>query len=407
MNTLTYNVSYQEELIGSMLLNNDLVKELYLQPKHFIEYRYITIVSKMLNMYAESKIVDAAALVKEFDGDLLTQNIIIDSMENVTVTSNFYFYQEKLEQQYKVTLMEETLQKYKEKQYDYPALMENLKKIESEFIKNSESTATMLDPNDTFDLVTTEANLLEFSKFNFLGDKLRLLKNTINVIAARTSQGKSAFALNLMNDLSKKYKCLYFNMEMTEKEIYQRLVSINCGIPINSFYSFKENTKISDGIWHGIEEIHHRKIKIYQGSKNIKSLRTILMKESRQEHCVAFIDYIGYVNSSKTYQNDRERIGEVVRELQTMSKELNITIFLIAQINREGNEKPSLVNLKDSGELEQTAHCVMMIHNPEKDINVQSPIVEILIPKNRNGKLGKILMQFDKPTQTFKFTNNE
>ena len=81
-----------------MLLNNDLVKELYLQPKHFIENRYITIVSKMLNMYAQNKVVDPGALVNEFQGDELTQNIILDSMENVTVVSNFYFYQEKLEQ---------------------------------------------------------------------------------------------------------------------------------------------------------------------------------------------------------------------------------------------------------------------------------------------------------------------
>ena len=134
MNTQSYNISYQEELIGSMLLNNDLVKELYLQPKHFIENRYITIVSKMLNMYAQNKVVDPGALVNEFQGDELTQNIILDSMENVTVVSNFYFYQEKLEQQYKVVLMEENLQKYKERNIDYPTLMENLKKIESEFI---------------------------------------------------------------------------------------------------------------------------------------------------------------------------------------------------------------------------------------------------------------------------------
>ena len=201
MNTQSYNISYQEELIGSMLLNNDLVKELYLQPKHFIENRYITIVSKMLNMYAQNKVVDPGALVNEFQGDELTQNIILDSMENVTVVSNFYFYQEKLEQQYKVVLMEENLQKYKERNIDYPTLMENLKKIESEFIKNDDSNATMLSPNETFELVTTEANLLEFQTFHFMEEKLRLLKNTINVIAARTSQGKSAFALNLMNDL--------------------------------------------------------------------------------------------------------------------------------------------------------------------------------------------------------------
>ena len=144
------------------------------------------------------------------------------------------------------------------------------------------------------------------------------------------------------------------------------------------------------------------KEEIYNGSKNVKALRTILTKESKKEHCIAFIDYIGYVYSSNSSQGDRERIGEVVREIQNMTKDLNITVFIVAQINRNGDEEPGLVNLKDSGELEQTAHCVMIIHNPDKDNpNNQTPEVKVLVPKNRGGRLGSLKMIFDKPTQRF------
>jgi replicative DNA helicase len=108
------------------------------------------------------------------------------------------------------------------------------------------------------------------------------------------------------------------------------------------------------------------------------------------------------VYSTNNSQNDRERIGEVVREIKNMTADLDITVFLVAQINRSGDEEPSLVNLKDSGELEQTAHCVMIIHNPEKNNqNNQTPEIKLLVPKNRSGRLGSLKMIFDKPTQRF------
>ena len=113
-----------------------------------------------------------------------------------------------------------------------------------------------------------------------------------------------------------------------------------------------------------------------------------------------FVDYIGYVYT-KENQNDRERIGEAMRELQMLSKDYNVTIFVLAQINREGNEEPGLIYLKDSGELEQTAHAVLILHNPDKNLDNSMPELKILIPKNRNGQLGYLKMIYNKKTQKF------
>ena len=277
-------------------------------------------------------------------------------------------------------------------------MIDTIKKINEECSKPV-GTSTMLSPKEIVELITTERNELEFKNFKNIQKKIKLLTNTVNVIAARTSVGKSAFALNLMNDLSNKYKCLYFNMEMTQKEIYQRLVSMNSDVEINKFVNMTDNEP--DRMWKAIENITKKKMKIYQGSKNLKALRTILTKESREEHCIAFIDYVGYVYTGKYAQNDRERIGEVVREIQNMSKDLNITVFLIAQINRSGDDEPSLIHLKDSGELEQTGHCVMILHNEDDDINNQTPEIKLKVLKNRSGRLGFIKLLFNKNTQKF------
>lgn len=397
----------EEKIIGCLLINDNLIRELYLQPKHFFDQNCKIALNKILEVYSKRGNVDIVMIVEEFDGDEYMQTFCMACMDGVVSPTSFSFFQERQEEIYKTSKIKDAIQDYDEKKFDYDELIEEIKKINDDCTSPTNSTATMLSGEEIFDLITTERSLLEFKRFKFLQNGLGLLQNTVNVIAARTSQGKSAFALNLMNDLSQTYKCLYFNMEMTEKEIYQRLVSINSQVPINDFPKYENSRDISSRMFRGIEEIHKRNIKIYQGGKNVKGLRTILSKESRKEHCIAFIDYVGYVSSNKFNQNDRERIGEVVREIQLMSKELNITVFLIAQINREGNDAPSLVNLKDSGELEQTAHCVMMIHNPNKDdISNQEPIIELHIPKNRSGQLFKLQLCFKKPTQTFLALSN-
>ena len=140
------------------------------------------------------------------------------------------------------------------------------------------------------------------------------------------------------------------------------------------------------------------------GSKSIRGIKSIISRESKNEHLVLFIDYIGYVHTGKK-QNDRERIGEAVREIQLMTKDYDVTVFMLAQINREGNDEPTLTHLKDSGEIEQSAETVLILHNPNKDLNEENPIYDILIPKNRNGKQGKMEMKFNKPCQKFEEIN--
>lgn len=59
------------------------------------------------------------------------------------------------------------------------------------------------------------------------------------IIAARTGIGKSGFCLNLLEDISDRYNCIYFNMEISEKQLYQRLVSINSRIPMTELDNIK------------------------------------------------------------------------------------------------------------------------------------------------------------------------
>ena len=79
-------------------------------------------------------------------------------------------------------------------------------------------------------------------------------------------------------------------------------------------------------------------------------LKSKIIKEQRDEHLIVFIDYVGYI-TTKAGQSDKDRIGEVTRELNNITKDYNCTIFLIAQINRNGSDVPTMQDLKDRGYL--------------------------------------------------------
>ena len=239
---------------------------------------------------------------------------------------------------------------------------------------------------------------IHFRKMAFYEEVVQPSKKTVNVIAARTGVGKSAYALNIMNDLAEQYKCLYFNLEMTEKEIYQRLMAIQSGVPIRNF------TYLKDKELEKFKIAAHRfdkklKIKIYSGSKSIEGVRKIIARESRNEHCLVFIDHIGYITNRKI-NNTRERVQQIMIDLNNISKDFDCTIFALSQLNRNADDSPKLIDLKDSGEVEQTAHSVVLLNDCTKNYSDPAPKYELICAKNR-GRTGKREVVFNKNNQQF------
>ena len=239
---------------------------------------------------------------------------------------------------------------------------------------------------------------LQFRTSTFYRDIVQPAKKTVNVIGARTGVGKSAFALNILNDLAERYMCLYFNLEMTEKEIYQRLMAMQSGVPINRFGKLTDKEKgfLSDAAYRFENKL---KFKLYNGSKSIEGIQRIVARETRKEHCIVFVDHIGYITNRKI-SNTRERIQNTMIELNTMTKDYDCTVFALSQLNRDTDDTPKLINLKDSGEVEQTAHSILLLHDITRDYNASMSEYELICAKNR-GQTGRRKVYFNKYNQKF------
>ena len=128
------------------------------------------------------------------------------------------------------------------------------------------------------------------------------------------------------------------------------------------------------------------------------------MNESKQGHTIVFIDHVGLIKSKKN-SSLYENLTEIVKELRQMSLDYDCTIFLVSQLNRTADNKqlPKISELKDSGELEQSATTVILMHDENQDKNISKDDVSItfLIGKNRNGSLGMMHYQYNKLSQRF------
>jgi replicative DNA helicase len=120
----------------------------------------------------------------------------------------------------------------------------------------------------------------------------------------------------------------------------------------------------------------------------------------------AVVDHIGLVET-RGYNSRNEELGAVTRELKKLTKRLGIPVVAVSQLNRDVERHkrlPMLADLRDSGNIEQDADVVLMLHAAESDELRQEVPVELGLLKNRGGKKGwlKERFLFDSAQQHFR-----
>lgn len=239
---------------------------------------------------------------------------------------------------------------------------------------------------------------------------LKMKEHDFMVISASgTGGGKTALALNLLSELSKHYQCVYFNMEMAEEDIYERLVSIQSGETMDTLerYKYITDKKIKNRIDEAMKEIGERKrIDIHTGAKSLEAIKATINRMDPEKHTIVFIDHIGMIRGfsrSSLY----EKTTEIAKTLRAMALNHNITMIALSQVSRQQNQQgntrnrenevPTLSRLKESGEIENSARQVIFIYFKTEDNYF------IRIAKNTRGQVDiDIPITFTKNTMTIK-----
>jgi len=120
---------------------------------------------------------------------------------------------------------------------------------------------------------------------------------------------------------------------------------------------------------------------------------------------IVFIDYLGLLKTMKQCKDRRLEIEDVTRHCKEISLELDIPVVALSQLNR-GNERdsrePRLMDLRESGSIEQDADNVLFLHVPkDTDQSQDSFDIKVIVAKQRNGPTGYIMLKYFR--NTFRF----
>ena len=127
------------------------------------------------------------------------------------------------------------------------------------------------------------------------------------------------------------------------------------------------------------------------------TVEQIKSKALQLKATVIMIDYLSLIqgNGNSTY----EKVSNISIALHTMAQRTKIAVIALSQLSREGKNAPDMTSLRESGQIEQDADCILLLHTVEPD-NPHSDR-ELIIAKNKEGQTGKIPLTFKGEYQKF------
>jgi len=416
MQNILQNVEAEQALLGCILVESDLIKELSLQPEHFSETRHQVIFKAMREVQKLGKSVDMVTTVTKL-GDSVEQvggiQYLTDLGSAVASTANFLAYQTLIYDAYRLREMKKDAIEFANTPTDdgitelYKRAME-LQEIGIEKARTKQDVLMEIY-NDMHeekeDITGINTGLIDLNAMTGGWQDGDLI-----VLAARPSMGKTAFALHMgKSNCEKGGVTDIFSLEMPDKQLTHRLLS-NLGNIEGSkwknprkFFSDRDYENATKAIG----EYEKWNINIHdQPAQSLADIRSKIRKTKKEnpdnkKHLV-IIDYLQLIRAIGKYERRDLEVGSITADLKKMARAFKIPIILLSQLSRaveqRQDKRPMMSDLRESGSIEQDADVVMFLYRDDyynKNSELKN-IIEIDLAKQRNGPTGMIQASFIK-----------
>src|SRR5579863_5785940 len=238
-------------------------------------------------------------------------------------------------------------------------------------------------------------------------DKLTsgLQSSELLILAARPSQGKTALALNLAENIAIRagQPVAVFSLEMSKESLLQRLVASVAQIDAHKFRTGHLNRNDWRRMTEALGQISSAPLWIDDaGSTSVLEIGAKARRLKRDKGLsLLIVDYLQLITARGRFGNRQEEVASISRGLKGLAKELQIPVLVLSQLTRapeRDDRGPQLADLRESGAIEQDADAVAFIYRPHFFKAGATPEereeTELRIAKQRNGPVDTVKFVF-------------
>ena len=436
------NIEAEESVLGSMLLSKYALQKAIetLTKESFYLDKHAKIFEAIKSLTAKEVAIDITTLTTELkDNGTLNEiggvEYLTEIIDSTPTAANIDYYLQIVEDKSILrNLIEEATQIATLGYSNEFSVSETLDKAESKIlsvVKNRKSSDMKQMPEVISEfqenlekLASNKGKISGLSSGFYDLDSITdgFHKNELIILAARPAMGKTALALNIATNaaLKSKKSVIIFTLEMRAEQLLSRMVASLGQVEAKKLQNGALDTKDWQRVNEALSQLQDTNIYIDDspgvtiGDIKAKSRR---IASSDENLGLIIIDYLTLIGSMGRYAGNRQQeVSEISRALKTLALELEVPVITLAQLSRtpelREDKRPVLSDLRESGSIEQDADIVSFIYrddyyNENSKIDDNMSISEIIVRKNRSGRIGTAKLLFKKNTQSFMNYKNE
>lgn len=243
-------------------------------------------------------------------------------------------------------------------------------------------------------------------------------EDSLYILAARPSMGKTALALNFAANAAKKGKHVaFFSLEMSKEQVEARLIASESGVNSDRIMN---PALLKDDDWAPILKAQDTMSKwpMYIIDYGVETPNELASRARQIQGKfgldLVILDYLQLMggDGKKSSENRTQEVSYISRRLKAVAKELKVPVIALSQLSRSveqrNDKRPIMSDLRESGAIEQDADVIMFLYrddyyHPERDTG----LTELDIKKNRNGAIGKVNLKFIASLTKFALAPNQ
>ena len=456
--SLPSNIEAEQALLGSILVNNDILDELsnIVNPTKFFDPIHRKIYEVIESLNSKGMIANPITLKNFFENNNNLSEIggieylvkltrytasIKQAIDYAKVIHEMFLKREL------ITISEDISENSKNESIEKTGenIIEDAEQSLFQLAERGNFSQSYMKFNIALDQTIEMATLAMQSDQGVVGVPTGLIdldeklgglhKSDLVIIAGRPSMGKTALATNIayhaaknLADKDEKSSVAFFSLEMSSEQLSTRILSEQARIPSNDIRRGKATEEQLNRYIETSRNIYE--LPLYIDQTPAITISTLSNRARRMKRLFGLslivVDYIQLMRTnSKRYDGRVQEISEITQGLKALAKELSVPVLALSQLSRAVEQRddkiPQLSDLRESGSIEQDADVVMFVYREQYYLEKKQPklgsiehaewqskmndingLADIIIGKQRHGPTGNVQVEFEGQYTKFK-----